>query len=67
MGNKLKTRKTATKRFKVTSSGKLIRGNTGLNHLMRKKSMRRRRDLLNGTVLYAGDRKRIAAMMGEGH
>lgn len=64
---KLKTRKTAAKRFKVSATGKLMRRSTGLNHLMRKKSHSSRRRLLKGSVLFAGDRKRIRQMLGEGH
>lgn len=63
---KLKTRKTAVKRFKVTATGKLMRRCTKLNHLMRKKSMSQRRALLKGTELYKGDEKRIGRMLGEG-
>lgn len=64
---KLKTRKTAAKRFKVTATGKLMRRCTGLNHLMRKKGMGGRRRLLKGKQLFAGDEKRIGNMLGEGH
>ncbi len=64
---KLKTRKTASKRFKVSATGKLMRRCTGLNHLMRKKSMGERRRLLKGEQLFAGDEKRIGRMLGEGH
>jgi len=62
---KLKTRKTVSKRFKVTSTGKLMRRSTGLNHLMRKKSLSRRRRLLKGDELYKGDEKRIRRMLGK--
>lgn len=65
--SKLKTRKTVAKRFKVTSTGKLMRRSTGLNHLMRKKNMNRRRRLINGSELFKGDEKRIGRMLGEGH
>lgn len=63
---KLKTRKTVAKRFKVTATGKLVRRSTGLNHLMRKKSPSRKRDLRKGSVLFEGDEKRIRRMLGEG-
>jgi large subunit ribosomal protein L35 len=63
---KLKTRKTVAKRFTKTATGKLMRGKTGLNHLMRKKDPNRKRNLLNDGVLYKGDRKRISRMLGEG-
>lgn len=65
MKNKLKTRKTVSKRFKETATGKLMRGKTGLNHLMRKKDGGRRRALIAGDELYKGDRKRIKRMLGE--
>jgi len=64
---KLKTRKTASKRFKITGTGKLMRRCTKLNHLMRKKSMSSRRNLLKGSELFAGDEKRISRMLGNGH
>lgn len=63
---KMKTRKTAAKRFKISGTGKLMRRSVGLNHLMRKKTKSRRRKLLTPTVLYAGDVKRIKRMLGNG-
>jgi large subunit ribosomal protein L35 len=42
---KLKTRKSAAKRFKVTGSGKIMRRHTRLNHLMIKKREARVRRL----------------------
>lgn len=65
--HKLKTRKTAAKRFSVTGTGKLMRSKTGLNHLMRKKDGSRRRNLLENGTLSKGDEKRISLMLGEGH
>ncbi len=35
---KLKTRKSITKRFKITKTGKILRRPTGLNHYRAKKS-----------------------------
>lgn len=67
MKNKMKTRKTVAKRFKISASGKIMRNNTGLNHLMRKKDGNRRRNLTSNTELYKGDKKRISRMLGEGH
>ena len=64
---KLKTRKTAAKRFKVTGTGKLMRRSTKLNHLMRKKSGGEKRKLIKGSELFAGDKKRISRMLGQGH
>jgi large subunit ribosomal protein L35 len=64
---KLKTRKTAAKRFKVTATGKLMRRSTKLNHLMRKKGPGAKRNLVKGSELFAGDEKRIGRMLGNGH
>jgi len=65
MKTRLKTRKTVAKRFTVTGTGKLMRCKTGLNHLMRKKDGARKRTLVNDAVLFKGDKKRMARMLGE--
>jgi large subunit ribosomal protein L35 len=64
---KLKTRKTAAKRFKISATGKLMRRCTGLNHLLRKKPKAQRRALTKGAVLVQGEERRIRQMLGEGH
>ncbi len=66
MKNKIKTRKTVVKRFTKSGTGKLMRGKTGLNHLMRKKDGARRRTLLADGELFKGDKKRITRMLGTG-
>ena len=43
--NKMKTKKAAAKRFKVTGSGKVMHRQTGQRHLLSKKSRRRKRRL----------------------
>ena len=65
MGNKIKTRKAVSKRFKLTATGKVMHGGLGLNHLMRKKSKSTRRRLLKGSVLSEHQTKRIKTMLGE--
>ncbi len=64
--SKIKTRKTVVKRFTKTATGKLMRGKTGLNHLMRKKDANRKRNLNNDGELFKGDLKRIQRMLGKG-
>ena len=64
--HKLKSRKTAVKRFRKTSTGKLMRESTGLNHLMRKKTASNKRDLIRGSELFKGDKKRVSRMLGSG-
>lgn len=66
MKTKLKTRKTAVKRFKTTATGKIMRGKTGLNHLMRKKDSGRKRTLHADGMLDKSDTKRVSRMLGEG-
>ncbi len=43
--NKMKTKKAAAKRFKVTGSGKVMHKQPGKRHLLSKKSRRRKRRL----------------------
>ena len=64
---KLKPRKAVVKRFKVSSTGKLMHEGLGLNHLMRKKGASTKRRLRKGGVLTRGTEKRIGRMMGQGH
>jgi len=45
MAKGAKTKRTATKRFKITGSGKVLRQRVGGQHYMLKKSKRRKRDL----------------------
>jgi ribosomal protein L35 len=40
-----KTRKSITKRFKVTKNGKILRRPSGQNHLLSKKSSQKKRSL----------------------
>lgn len=60
---KIKTRKTAAKRFKVTGTGKILRGNTGRGHLMMKKSGSRKRRLSLESGVFAGETQKIKRMV----
>ncbi len=42
---KMKTHRGAAKRFKLTGTGKLMRGKANLNHMLGKKSSKRKRSL----------------------
>jgi len=60
---KMRTRKTAAKRFTITPTGKIMRQNTGKGHLMMKKSSSRKRRLtLEGTV-FGGEKQKIRRMV----
>jgi large subunit ribosomal protein L35 len=42
---KMKTNRSAAKRFKVTATGKVLHKKSGKSHLLRKKSRKRKRQL----------------------
>ncbi|MBC7327109.1 50S ribosomal protein L35 [bacterium] len=60
---KLKTRKSAAKRFKVTGKGKIMRLHTRLNHLMRKKREARVRRLRQEAVVDKTMEKRVRRLV----
>lgn len=52
---KIKTRKTAVKRFKITGTGKLMRRHTRRGHLMINKDPNRKRALKKDASVEGGD------------
>jgi len=60
---KMKTRRCAAKRFKITGSGKVTRFQTGTRHILTKKSTKRKRRLRKGTVLCKAMTKRTKKMI----
>ena len=48
---KLKTKKAAAKRFKLTGSGKLKRHKSNTQHILGKKSTKRKRNLRHATLV----------------
>lgn len=48
---KLKTKRAAAKRFKVTGTGKLVRNKAYKSHILTKKTTKRKRGLRKDTVL----------------
>jgi large subunit ribosomal protein L35 len=61
---KMKTHKGAAKRFKVTGSGKITRRKANLNHILEKKSPKRKRRLARTTEVTGGDRDRVERLLG---
>jgi large subunit ribosomal protein L35 len=61
---KMKTHRGAAKRFKVTGSGKIIRRRANLNHILEKKSSKRKRRLGRTVEVVGGDRDRIERLLG---
>jgi len=61
---KMKTHKGAAGRFEVTKKGKLKRRRSGHNHILEKKSAKRKRRLNTGTTVHQNDEKRIKRLLG---
>jgi large subunit ribosomal protein L35 len=61
---KMKTRRSAAKRFKRTASGKIKRNRANASHILTKKSTKRKRHLRKGTILVAAEVKRVKRMLG---
>lgn len=60
---KLKTRKSAAKRFRVTGSGKFTRRHAGRNHLLEHKSTARKSRLGQMAIVDETDNDRVSSMM----
>jgi large subunit ribosomal protein L35 len=60
---KLKTRKSAAKRFKKTGTGKYIHFRAGARHLKRKKNAKRKRRLRQSAIVKKTEIKRIQAAL----
>jgi large subunit ribosomal protein L35 len=56
-----KTKKAVAKRFKITSSGKVLRSHATRRHLMASKNAKRKRQLAKSAVVHPTDVKRIKA------
>jgi large subunit ribosomal protein L35 len=62
---KMKTSKTAAKRFGKTGTGRLRRLQANRQHLFEKKSSRRTRHLAGTVDVHSGDIKKIKRLLGE--
>ncbi len=60
---KLKTRKAASKRYKVTGSESFLRRHAFKGHLLMKKSNQQKRKLSTRILVYKGDAKAIKLML----
>jgi large subunit ribosomal protein L35 len=55
----IKTKKSVSKRFKVTAGGKVLRSSAGRRHLAQTKGPKRRRNLRGSTTVHSTDEYRI--------
>ena len=60
---KLKTNRGAAKRFKRTATGKFKRSQSHLNHILTKKSTKRKRHLRSAAMVDAADQRAIRQML----
>ena len=60
---KLKTKKSITKRFKITKTGKILRRPTGLNHYRAKKSGKKVRQSRKMIRLSKTEEKKIKRLL----
>jgi large subunit ribosomal protein L35 len=60
---KLKSKRAAAKRFKLTGTGKARRRHSFHSHILTKKSAKRKRRLTKWAVVSPADQKRVKAML----
>ena len=60
---KMKTKRAAKKRFKLTGGGRIRRSTAGKQHLMRGKSANRLRNLKKNTMVDPADEPRIRRLL----
>lgn len=63
----IKTKKSVSKRFKITGTGKVLRRRAGLRHLAQSKSPKRRRTLGKAAVVDVTDAYRITQSLPFSH
>ncbi|MBT4370882.1 MAG: 50S ribosomal protein L35 [Candidatus Marinimicrobia bacterium] len=61
---KMKTRRGAAKRFKVTGSGRIKRNKANHRHMLIRRSNKAKRNMRQTGVLSPGDAKLVKAMLG---
>ncbi len=60
---KLKTNRGAAKRFKRTATGRFKRSQSHLNHILTKKSQKRKRHLRSGLLVHSADEAQVKRML----
>ena len=63
---KMKTNRSAAKRFKVTGKGKVKRGHAFKSHILTKKTTKRKRHLRHSDMTSKAEERRVLRMLGVG-
>ncbi len=62
---KIKTHKGASKRFRMTGSGKIMREKAYTSHILTKKNAKRKRRLGDDIQVSAADKKKVKRLLGK--
>ena len=60
---KIKTNRGAAKRFKMTGSGKIVRSKAFANHILSKKTTKRKRNLRKSTLVDGTNQKQLSRLL----
>ena len=60
---KIKTKRGAAKRFKVTGSGKIVRTKAFSNHILTKKSTKRKRSLRKSGLVHSTNKNNVSRLI----
>ncbi len=61
---KIKTKKAAAKRFKITGTGRIKRYHACASHLLSKKTSKRKRRLKKSSIVTGGEKKSLYRIIG---
>ena len=62
---KMKTNRGAAKRFRKTASGKFKRNHAFMNHILTKKTTKRKRNLRKSSVISPGNQRQVERLLGK--
>jgi len=60
---KMKTNKGAAKRFRRTSTGKVVKNSAFTSHILTSKTTKRKRNLRKSSIMSPGDTKRMKTLI----
>jgi large subunit ribosomal protein L35 len=63
---KMKSNRSAAKRFKITGKGKVVRRQANKSHILTKKTSKRKRHLRDSKIAAPGDSARVKRMLQVG-
>nr|MDK2851111.1 large subunit ribosomal protein [Candidatus Cloacimonadota bacterium] len=61
---KIRTNRSAAKRFKLTGTGKIVRHHAKSAHIKTKKSPKLKRNLRSSAIVHKADERRVYRMLG---